>query len=177
MNKLLKITLTSALVVSGLFGCASKDDKNNKSNNANTSIKEDAEDVKDDVAKTIDDVMDYFKKQKVEIGNVQTIDKIDFAAYEGKSFEVNGKTVYLYRVNDKDENMKKLIQQAKDTGKITVNINNKEQEYRAKVKGNLLMLYSSDEDMNDIIKSFDTYQNGTRYAEPYNKPESNTNLE
>lgn len=174
MNKLLKATLTSALVASTLFGCASKDDK---TNNPNTSIKEDAEDVKDDVEKTIDDVMDYFKKQKVEIGNVQTIDKIDFAAYEGKSFEVNGKTAYLYRVNEKDENMKKLLQQAKDTGKVTVNINNKEQEYRTKVKGNLLMLYSSDEDMSDVIKSFDTYQNGTRYAEPYNKPDSNTNLE
>ncbi len=177
MKKLFKTVLTSALLVSVLFGCSSKDNQNNKNDNLSTSIKDDAEDAKDDVTQTIDDVMDYFKKQKVEVENVQGIDKIDFAAYEGKSFEVNGKTVYLYRVNEKDKNMKKLLQEVKDTGKVTVNMNNKEQEYKAKVKGNLLMLYNYDEDLNDVLTTFDAYQNGTRYAEPYNKPESNTNLE
>lgn len=135
-------------------------------------VKKDAEDAKDkvedktdtakrDVEDSIDNVMNYFKDKGVQYESDAKIDSMDFAAYEGRSFVVNGSTAYLYRVKNDDENMKKVMKEAADKGKVKVNINNKEMEYGAKVNGSYLFLYDTNADMNDVLQAFPGYVPGS----------------
>ena len=56
-----------------------------------------------------------------------------------------------------DDNMKKVLKEAKDNGKVKVSINNKEQEYGAKVNGDFLFLYDTNADWNDVVTAFPNY--------------------
>ena len=53
--------------------------------------------------------------------------------------------------------MKKVLKEAKDNGKVKVSINNKEQEYGAKVNGDFLFLYDTNADWNDVVTAFPNY--------------------
>ena len=63
----------------------------------------------------------------------------------------------MYRVKSDDDNMKKVLKEAKDNGKVKVSINNKEQEYGAKVNGDFLFLYDTNADWNDVVTAFPNY--------------------
>lgn len=156
MEKTVKALLAAFLFTGLLQGCSmNKNETTGKENQSDTNNV--ANDVKDDVEDSIDNVMNFFNDKKVELENMQPIENMEFAAYEGKSFEVNGKTAYLYRVKSNDEKMKKVLKEAKDKGKVRVNIKNKEMEYNAKVNGNFLLLYDPNADMNDVLTTFEGY--------------------
>lgn len=160
-------------LIAGLVsGCSmNKDKKTDEMGTANKS----ADKAKDDAKKTvdgtkdamdamddnIDNMMTYFKDQGVAYEDMKTIDNMDFAAHEGRSFMNNGQMTYLYRVKSDDENMKKVIKEANDNGKVKVKIDNKEQEYGAKVNGDYLLLYNMDADMGDMMNVFPSYQPGS----------------
>lgn len=153
-------------------GCTNKDKENAKHevNKAADTTKKAGEDVKDKVSDSIDNVMTYFNKEGLKIENSKAIKNMDFAAHEGRSFDVNGKTAYLYRVNSDDEGMKKVIKEAKENGKVKVNIDHKEQLYGAKVNGDFLLLYDTSADMGNVLNTFPNYQ-----ASGVNNPENTQN--
>lgn len=151
------------LLVAGLIsGCSmndkNKDNKKDDMNKVADTSKDAANKVKGDVDDSIDNVMNYFKKEGLKFENSKNLDNIEFAAHEGRSFDMNGKTAYLYRVKSEDENMKKILKEARDNGKVKVNIDNKEQMYGAKVNGNYLLLYDAEANMNDMLTAFPNYQ-------------------
>lgn len=168
MKKTWKLIALVACLTTLLGACSSKDMSNEESQMNNSTkqgiedTKKMAEDVADKTKNTVDDsidnVMDYFNKQGVMYENTQAIDNMDFAAYEGRSFTNNGQTAYLYRVKSEDENMKKVLQEAKDKGKVKVKINDKEEEYGAKVNGEYLLLYNAKADMGEMLTTFPHYQ-------------------
>lgn len=153
MKKTFKM-MAALLALSGLLtACSMNDDADQAKND----VENQSDEMKDDVEDSIDNVMTYFKDQGVMLEQDTKIDKMDFAAYEGRTFGYNGSTAYLYRVKSKDEGMQKVMKQAKDSGKVKVSIDNKEQEYAAKVNGNYLLLYDMNADMGDVVTAFPKY--------------------
>lgn len=148
------------VVIAGLIGGCSMNDKNSDKNmnKVKDAADKTADKTKNGVNDSIDNVMDYFKKEGVKFENSKKLENIEFAASEGRSFDMNGKTAYLYHVKSNDENMKKILKEAKDKGTAKVNIDNKEQMYGAKVNGDYLLLYDTQANMNDMLNTFPNYR-------------------
>lgn len=142
-----------------LAACSTKDDK--KDNKTENKVENKANTAKDHAEDSIDNMMSYFKEKGVAYDQSENIDQMDFAAYEGRSFMANNNRVYLYRVKSEDENMKKILKEAADKGKVKVRINNKESEYNAKVNGDYLLLYDTNADITDVLGAFPGYRAGT----------------
>ena len=157
MMKNLKLLACLLAVCSMMSACNVKKD----AEDAKDKVEEKADTAKRDVEDSIDNVMNYFKDKGVSYEHDAKIENMDFAAYEGRSFVVNGSTAYLYRVKNDDDNMKKVMKEAADKGKVKVHINNKEMEYGAKVNGDYLFLYDTNADMNDVLQAFPGYAPGT----------------
>lgn len=162
------------VVIAGLIGGCSINDKN-RDKNLNK-VKDAADKTKNDVNDSIDNVMDYFKKEGVKFEHSKKLENIEFAASEGRSFDMNGKTAYLYHVKSDDENMQKILKEAKDKGSVKVNIDNKEQMYGAKVNGDYLLLYDTQANMNDMLNTFPNYRGDATNKTSNNKttPSENT---
>lgn len=153
MKKQMKLMM----LLFALCGCLTACSMNDDADKAKTDVENKANEVKEDVDDSIDNVMTYFKDQGVSVEQDAKIDKMDFAAYEGRTFQYNDATAYLYRVKSNDEGMQKVLKEAKDNGTVKVSIDNKEQEYAAKVNGNYLLLYDKSADMGDIATVFPKY--------------------
>lgn len=178
-------TFACLCMMAGLLaGCSMNKDSEKAGEDVNKSAQRAVDDTKDaadkaknDVDDSIDNVMNYFKTNGIAYENMQNIENMEFAAHEGRSFMMNGNTVYLYRVKSDDENMKKIMKEAKDNGKVKVRIDNKEQEYAAQVNGSYLMLYDTKADYSDIAKLFPKYQqtgvHGTDPNEDMNNKKTN----
>lgn len=182
MKKSIKAFLCLSMMAGVLAGCSSKDtgkannNENKSTQNVEERTKKTAENTKKDVDDSIDNVMNYFKENGIAYENMQAINDMEFAAYEGRSFMMNGNNVYLYRVNSDDENMKKVLQEAKEKGKVKVRIDNKEQEYTAQVNGSYLMLYDTKGNHADLQKLFPKYQStGVHGVDP--NEDMNTSME
>ncbi|WP_302759720.1 hypothetical protein [Amedibacillus dolichus] len=174
MQKIIIVCASFALTVGMLGGCSNKNDKaaentvNRSSDYVKKDIEKNARKTKNDVEESIDHMMKYLKDEGVVYENMQNIDQIDFAAHEGRSFEINGNKVYLYRVKSEDENMKKLLRQAEETGRVKVRIDNKEKEYMAQVNGTYLMLYDQNVKADDLQRVFPNYSQGNlQETNPY----------
>lgn len=159
MNKQIQKAACIALLTALLGGCGMNDkkDANTKTNQTKEAAEKSVKDAKNKTEDSIDNVMNYFKEQGLKFENSKAITDIDFAAYEGRSFDYNGSTAYLYRVKSDDDNMKKVLKEAKDNGRVKVSIDNKEQEYGAKVNGDFLFLYDANQNWNDYVSAFPSY--------------------
>lgn len=183
MKKTIKLFVAVVCTLSLMTGCGNSDSKDTTDGEVNKSV----ENAKDTAEKTMDDsidnVMTFFNDQKVKVENVKPIDKMEFAAYEGRTFTVDGNDVYLYRVKMEDENMKKVMNEAKEKGKVKVSIDNKETEYNASVNNGYLMLFNQNMDNASIKNSFDQYRAANpstlnpsegKQEENQNKPSENS---
>ena len=160
MKKQYKVMACTLSLCSMLAACSTKDDKKDN-NKVENKVENKANTAKKDTEDSIDNMMSYFKEKGVAYDQSENIDQMDFAAYEGRSFMANNNRVYLYRVKSEDENMKKILKEAADKGKVKVNINNKESEYNAKVNGDYLLLYETNADISDVLGAFPGYRAGT----------------
>lgn len=159
MKKQYKVMACTLALCSMLAACSTKDDK--KDNKTENKVENKANTAKDHAEDSIDNMMSYFKEKGVTYDQSENIDQMDFAAYEGRSFMANNNRVYLYRVKSEDENMKKILKEAADKGKVKVRIDNKESEYNAKVNGDYLLLYDTNADITDVLGAFPGYRAGT----------------
>lgn len=157
------------LIAGVVSGCSMNKDKetdemgtaNKSTDKVEDNTKKTVDDAKNSMDDSIDNMMSYFKEQGVVYEDMKSIDNMDFAAHEGRSFMNNGQMTYVYRVKSDDEDMKKVMKEAKDNGKVRVKIDNKEQEYGANVNGDYLMLYNMDVDATDLTHTFQNYQTGS----------------
>ncbi len=154
--KLIKILCLSMIALLPLQGCSMNEMKED-ANDVKEDVQRPVEEAKDEVEDRIDNLTAYFKEKDVELNELQTIEDIDFAADEGRSFTVDGKTVYIYRVNQDDAKMQKVIKEAKENGKVKVNITGMEMEYGARVNQDYLMLYDTSVNVDPIVSVFDSY--------------------
>ncbi len=145
-----------------ISGCSKNNDGDKKmESNANaTDTKKPQNDAANTVNETMDNMMTYFKDQGLTLDDMKDLTDMDFAAHEGRSFSYQGNTAYLYRLKENDESMKALLDSAKNTGTVKVNINGEKKDYAASVNGNYLLVYLKDAKMDDLLKQFDSYKAG-----------------
>lgn len=163
------ILIVSFLLLSGCMG--SKDSKN-ETTNTNTKYEAPMNDVVQSVEDNIDNMLNYWKEKGIEIMNQNPIEAMDFAAYEGISFMYNGAQGYLYRLRSDDSKMKALLESARETGKVKVNIDGKEQEYQANVNNDYILIYENGSNMKDISSILGNYDSNKKYE---SAPSSNNN--
>ena len=140
--------------------------------NVGKDIRNAVEDSGQAVQDSIDNVMDFFTQKNIKYENMQTLDNMRIAAHiEVIYFTIDGKNAYLYRVKEDDENMKKIMEQARNNGKVKVSITGKEMEYNARVNGNYLFLYDPSAKIDEALNAFDAY----RYDATNNMSGNNNN--
>lgn len=121
---------------------------------------------------TIQDMLNSFETSGIKLMNMQSIDKMEFAAHEGRMFELNGETAYLYRMNMEDASMKQLMQEAKDKGSVSVNADGSDQEYSAMVNGDYILLYKKNASIAPLDEAFKNYKPTNN--NPNNNHQTNT---
>jgi len=160
MMKMMKLT---ALVCASLFvfcGCSmmKNDDDTNAQGKANQTETNPPQKSSDYANDTMDNLVSYLKEKGVELEDMSDLDQMDFAAHEGKSFSYQGNTGYLYRLKSDDKSMKALLSSAEKNGTVKVNIDGKEQEYKASVNGDYLFVYPQNVNMGNVVTAFGTYE-------------------
>lgn len=103
------------------------------------------------------DVFTYFDEQKLEYANAKDVDVTGINAYEGKMFEYQNNPVYIYRMKTTDSNVKSWMEEIKNTGKVTINQNGKEDVYDAIVNNDYMLVSKSGTDLNKLSEMFKKY--------------------
>lgn len=161
------IFILSSMLVFTLSGCSwfDRTDKNannnNTTNNAtgNDASKNDASDGDaEKTTKTIQDMMNSFEESGITFSNVRSIDDMEFAAHEGRMFDVNGERVYIYRLNLEDAQMNEVMQKAMEDKRVTVNRNGVDEEYNALVNNDYLLVYGSNASIAPLDELFTQYR-------------------
>lgn len=184
MKKIVKQFVCLSMASSLLAGCSMMNKDEKKEDTNKMADKTPAETPKDGMNDNIDNMMKYLTDNGVVYTGSKAIDKMQFAAHEGRTFMVDGQTAYLYRMKSDDEDMKKVMKEAKDKGMVRVNVDNKEQDYAAKVNGDYLLLYDTKADMSKVVAAFPSYTptastnpgmngNGTNERDPQNTTNGN----
>ncbi len=161
--------LVCACLMSPLAGCSmmeqAKDDAGKAANDvkngvetAKDTVRSEADQKSKEASRTIQDMMNSFEQAGVEMMNMTPIEDMEFAAHEGRMFEVNGEKFYLYRMNMEDAQMSKLMKNASTTKKVTVNRTGKDEELNALVNGEYLLIYSSNASIAPLDQVFISYQ-------------------
>lgn len=119
-----------------------------------------------DSEKTLDDMMEYLEGQGVELTHAAKLDSIEFAAYDGRCFEVDGNMVYLYRIDTEDEQMKQMMSQLKKTGRVQVQKDGQTMEYNGVCKDDYLLLYDTNTQIANLPDIMDRYSsNADKYTQ------------
>lgn len=151
-------SLSLVLLLAMMSGCGSdkKDDSTNNNANA-TDTNKPQNNAGEKATETMNNMVSYLKEKGMELSDMADIDQMDFAAHEGKRFSYKGSPMYLYRLKSNDESMKALLDSAKNTGNVKVNIDGKERNYKASVNGDYLLVYENGDTIQDFIEIFGTY--------------------
>ena len=103
------------------------------------------------------DVFTYFDEQNLDYANAKDIDVTGLNAHEGKMFEYQNNPVYIYRMKMDDSNVKSWMEEIKNTGKVTINQNGKEDTYDAIVNNDYMLVTKSGTDLNKLSEMFKKY--------------------
>lgn len=120
-------------------------------------VKNKTEDAVDEGKKTLEDMMQYLSNGNESIGQEEAITDIPFAAYDGRSFQYNGETVYLYRINLDDADMKRLTQQLQEDSIVNVERNGQKMQYKGALYEDYLLLYDPKTDASSLIDQIQQY--------------------
>ncbi len=120
-------------------------------------VEDRVEDILDSGEKTIDDLMLYLDEAKIGIEQEEVIEDIPFAAYEGRSFMINGNRVYLYRINKNDADMQLILQQLQEDGMVNVERNGQKMKYQGLLSDDYLLLFDPGVDTGALVDTLQQY--------------------
>ncbi|NBK97058.1 MAG: hypothetical protein EOM50_03405 [Erysipelotrichia bacterium] len=150
----LNIAFLSLLMMLSLVGCMNNDKKETTSDQSEEKKKTETNKEEGSVS----DVMNYFKENGIVYDNDKVLSDFDWAAKEGTSFQYNGKSIYLYRVDGSNAQMNEVLNKVKSSNAISANQNGTNKEYSARVNGNYLMIYDQEAAIDELVKIFDKYK-------------------
>ena len=123
-----------------------------------------AEDAANDAAdageKTVDDMMAHLREMQEDIQQEEVIEDIPFAAYDGRSFQVEGNTMYLYRINAQDADMKRVIEQLQQDNMVNVECNGQKMQYSGALYEDYLLLYEPGVRADSLIEAMNSFAAG-----------------
>ncbi len=154
-----------------LMGACGMNNENGNNANANSQKNDNSsgssmQDMGNAVSSTIDDMMKYFKEMGLEFSEMTNIENMDFAAHEGRMLVNNGQKAYLYRLNNQDPAMQKLMEQVRDKGMADVKIDNEQKQYSAMVNGDYLLLYDQGANLSNLTSIFPNFKMSTSGKDP-----------
>lgn len=120
MKKILCIFIVSLLLV----GCQKNVDDTNRSENIVEDVKDDTQEVVNNLEKMLDD----FTNQGIKLDNYEKIEHTGLNAEEAYSLSTNGSNAYIYRLNTNDTQMQQLIDHVKQTGMADVMIEDEKKQ-------------------------------------------------
>ena len=161
MKKLLCVFMVSLFLV----GCQRNVDDTNRSENIVEDVKEDTQEVVNNLEKMFDD----FTNQGIKLDNYEKIEHTGLNAEEAYSLSTNGSNAYVYRLNTNDTQMQQLIDHVKQTGMADVMIEDEKKQYEAAVNGNVLLLYEKDSNLTDLRKAFEKFNTESYNSNTMNK--------
>ncbi len=138
-----------------LSGCGWMNNNQKQDGNMNDNQNGQQETVKTSQMK---DLFAYFDEQGITYSNAQDLKTMNINAHEGKMFEYEGNPVYIYRMNMSDANMKSWMDEIKNTGKVTINQDGKDDNYDAIINGEYLLVTKSNTNLNKLSEMFKNYQ-------------------
>lgn len=116
------------------------------------------EESKDNTTESISNIFTHFDDNNIEYTEKEKIENMDFAAEEGYSFRFDNEYVYLYRLDDTDSMMQQVLDEANNRGILTATQNGVDQDYKALVNGNYIMIYNQDATIEDLETKFNEYK-------------------
>ena len=123
-----------------------------------------AEDAANDAAdageKTVDDMMAHLREMQKDIQQEEVIEDIPFAAYDGRSFQVEGNTMYLYRINAQDGDMKRVTEQLQQDNMVNVERNGQKMQYSGALYEDYLLLYEPGVNADSLIEGMNSFAAG-----------------
>lgn len=106
----------------------------------------------------IQDLLDEFENNDIMLENINEVDSVDFASKEGRTFDLNGETMYLYRLNNQDAKYQTTIDQINEYGSVILNSNGVDEEYSALLNQDYLLLYKMNSDISPLDEVFSSYK-------------------
>lgn len=119
-----------------------------------------ANDAADAGEKTVDDMMAHLREMQKDIQQEEVIEDIPFAAYDGRSFQVEGNTMYLYRINAQDADMKRVIEQLQQDNMVNVERNGQKMQYSGALYEDYLLLYEPGVNADSLIEGMNSFAAG-----------------
>ncbi|MEG1252645.1 MAG: hypothetical protein RSF38_04900 [Erysipelotrichaceae bacterium] len=156
-SNVFKRLILSVLSLSLLSGCSFFNQEDTKEKEK-VEMRDKNKEIANDASNTIDSMIKWMNEKGIQMDEMETLNEMNFAAHEGRSFKVKGNLIYLYRVNTKDEKMKSFLKETKTSSKVKVNENGVEKEYKAMVKDDYLMIYDQGMDNSQLEALFPTYE-------------------
>lgn len=120
-------------------------------------VEDRVEDTLDSGERSMDDLMNYLNEAQIGIEQEEVIEDIPFAAYEGRSFMINGNRVYLYRINKNDGDMQMILQQLQEDGMVSVERNGQKMKYQGKLSNDYLLLFDPGVDTGTLVDTLQRY--------------------
>ena len=102
MKKILILVFAAFLLV----GCQKETDDHKEKDN----IVEDIKDESMNIVNGLEDMINDFTNNGIQIDSHKKIEHTGLNAYEAYEINTNGNKAYLYRLNESDEQMKQLIE-------------------------------------------------------------------
>ncbi|MEG0823076.1 MAG: hypothetical protein RSD85_01455 [Erysipelotrichaceae bacterium] len=103
-------------------------------------------------------LLDHLENVGIRIDDKIDVKPMNVGAVEGIRISVNDNYVYLYQLDLADQQTIKLVEEAKKTKLVKVSLNDINYDYHAIVNNNYLMLYESNDNLNDIIVAFTKFR-------------------
>ncbi|MEG0313881.1 MAG: hypothetical protein RR646_01310 [Erysipelotrichaceae bacterium] len=103
-------------------------------------------------------LIEHLENVGINIDDKIDVKPMNIGALEGIRISVNENYVYLYQLDLTDQRTIKLIEEAKSTNFVKVSINDSIFSYHSIVNGSYLMLYESNDSLEDIIREFSKFR-------------------
>ncbi len=124
---------------------------------ASEKVEQSTQNVVETTKKSMDDLMNYFEKEKITFDDLEDVKETSFPYHDGKSFKIDDSYAYLYHLDTSDQSMKDLLQKAQHDGYLEISINDQMHQYQAHVNGDFLLLYDQKADAQEISDVFKRY--------------------
>lgn len=147
------IVLFTLLVL--LSGCSMQGDGGNVSSTSNTTTSTSTmNESNDNSISSIWGMMDYLGNQGFNYSGVSEITDLNDGYKYGMSFNHDGGNYQLYQYDDTNDEMKTILENAKETNKVQMKVNGEYVEVPAYVHNGYILVYPEGINHSDIEKYF-----------------------
>lgn len=149
----MRILILSLMMCVLLGGCANQMGNGNTTTSSSSSTSTSTSIYQSDTS-TIGGMMDYLGVNGLVYENEMEITQLENGFLEGRRFTSNGTTYGLYRYDDANEDIKPVIEEAKNSGYMNMLVNGQVERVPVHVYKNYVLAYPEGTDITDMKNYF-----------------------